>query len=266
MAAKTDQKNETKEKSKWTSKRIAWIIFFSAVAAAIFIAIALPGRNTSITLPTGSAAPLQGVVTEQTNYQLSDANITKQNVQQVIASLARPKAYSVSISNTLYWDGEWQEIQAAQWVQDDICLTQYNDSTGVAERFEAVAGEQYYAWRRGSATYYTAPTGVISADDTGMIPTYETVVSADTDSITEAGLRTVNGESCIYVAVADADTGYHLTYWVSTVSGLLVQADYTRGSELVRSVVVSDIKREELDQALFNLPDGSSLLDVTAVK
>ena len=70
----------------------------------------------------------------------------------------------------------------------------------------------------------------------------------------------MNGESCIYVTVADANTGYSLTYWVSAVSGLLVQADYTRGSELVRSVVVSDIQQEEPAASLFVLPDSTSLL------
>lgn len=93
-----------------------------------------------------------------------------------------------------------------------------------------------------------------------MIPTYETVVSASKQSISAAGERTVNGESCIYVTV-QADNGYSLTYWVSTVSGLLIQADYTKEGDLVRSVVLDNIQSKEPDDAWFQLPDGTNLLE-----
>ncbi len=262
MAVNTEKQQESsaEKKSKITPKTIAWCIFLGAIVIAVACAIVLPDNSASVTLPTGSAADSE-LVTEQTNYDQASADISTDNVQQVIASLSRPEAYSASISNTLYWDGDWEEIEATQHVRDGICLTEYYDASGTVERMEAVDATQYYAWRRDSTSYYVGAVGSVSADDTGMIPTYETVVEADPDSITEAGLRTVNGESCIYVTVEDADTDYSLTYWVSTVSGLLVQADYTRGSELVRSVAVSDIEQEEPAASLFVLPDGYSLLD-----
>lgn len=243
-----------------TPRRTAWIIFFGALALAVFFAAALPGGSSGIVLPDGSAADAHDVITEQTEYRLTGADITKDNVQQVIASLARPSAYSASVTNTLYWDGDWKEIQAVQYVRDGVCLTEYDDAEGNAEQFEAVSGDKYYAWRRGGSAQYSGSTGTVSADDIGMIPTYETVIEEETESILEAGLRTVSGESCIYVTVADAETGYSLTYWVSTVSGLLVQADYTCGSELVRSVVIDDIQQEPPAASLFVMPDGNSLL------
>lgn len=265
MTEKTETQNGAdrtviQTKKKLTRRGTAWIIFLSAVVLAVILAVVLPGGSSGITLPDGDAAAAHDVITEQTQYNLTSADITKDNVQQVIASLARPSSYSASVTNTLYWNGDWKEIQAAQYVRDGVCLTEYNDAEGNAERFEAVSGDTYYAWRRGSSTQYSGATGAVSADDVGMIPTYETVIEEETEDIMEAGMRTVSGESCIYVTVADTTTGYSLTYWVSTVSGLLIQADYTRGSELVRSVVIDNIQREIPTASLFVMPDGSSLL------
>ncbi|MCD8356128.1 MAG: hypothetical protein LUE11_06115 [Clostridia bacterium] len=234
------------------------IVFACAVLLAVVLALCLGGKGSGIALPAGSAELYD--VTEQTGYQRTDANITVDNVQQVIASMRRPDAYTASVTNTLYWSGSWETIYAMQYVRDGVCLTGYFNSEGNMERYEAVKDDIYYAWRNGGATQYSGSAGTVSADDMSMIPTYETVVQEEKTDILAAGERTVNGEACIYVTVNDTDTGYSLTYWVSAVSGLLVQADYNRGSELVRSVVIDNIQQEEPMEALFLLPDGSSLL------
>ncbi len=238
------------------------IAVFSAVVA-VAIAVAVPNTEATITLPDKTPV-MQDVVTEQQRYRLTDADINEENVQRVIASLVRPDAYSATVTNTLYWNADWQEIKATQYVRDDVCLTEFYNDEEIAERYSATKDDEYYAWRRGAQTYYNGPAGMISADDSSMIPTYETVVGEETDSIVDAGLRTVNGESCIYVTVTDSETGYNLTYWVSTVSGLLVQADYVRGSQLVRSVVVDEIVQRIPSKSLFLLPDDTSLLPLGA--
>ncbi|MDO5784168.1 MAG: hypothetical protein Q4P20_03785 [Eubacteriales bacterium] len=256
---KKREQPKKRKKLRLTPRRIAWIVFLCVVVLAVVAAAVLPGKSTGITLPQGSAAG-QAVVTEKTQYHLTNADITKENVQQVIASLERPDTYSVSVTNTLYWNGAWNQIHAVQYVRDGVCLTEYYDANGNAERFEAVKDAAYYAWRRGGTVQYSGAAGVVSADAAGMIPTYETVIEEDPANITEAGLRTVNGESCIYATVSNATTGYSLTYWVSTVSGLLVQADYTRSGELVRSVVVDNVQQVEPAASLFVMPNGTSLL------
>lgn len=264
MSEKPENKNEPaqtekKNKLRLTSHRVAWIVFLCVVLLAVLAAVVLPGESAGITLPQGSAVE-RDVATENTKYHLTNADITKENVQQVIASLERPDMYSASVTNTLYWNGAWNQIHAVQYVRDGICLTEYNDASGNAERFEAVKDGIYYAWRRGGTAQYSGAAGTVSADASSMIPTYETVVEEDPANINEAGLRTINGESCIYVTVSDQTTGYSLTYWVSTVSGLLVQADYNHNGELARSVVVDNIQQVEPSASLFVMPNGTSLL------
>lgn len=264
MSEKSENRNEQgktdgKKKLRLTPRKAAWIAFLCVVLLAVFAAAVLPGKSAKITLPQGSAAG-QAVVTENTQYHLANADITKENVQQVIATLERPDMYSASVTNTLYWNGAWNQIHAVQYVRDGVCLTEYDDTSGNAERFEAVKDNVYYAWRRGGTAQYSGVAGTVSADASSMIPTYETVIEEAPANISEAGLRTVNGESCIYVTVSDQATGYSLTYWVSTVSGLLVQADYNHNGELVRSVVVDNIQQVEPPALLFVMPNGTSLL------
>ena len=260
MMQNTDKQNTSADSKQTLHKKMIGIAAAAIVLAAV-CAFLLPNSQKEIILPDGSGtAGYHDVVTEQTEYRLTDTDITTDNVQQVIESLARPSAYIASITNTLYWDDKWDEIQAVQYVRDGVSLTQYNDAMGNAERFEAVHDGKCYAWRNGSKTQYSGAAGTVSSDDISMIPTYETVVQEEKAAITEAGLRTVSGVPCIYVTVADSKTGYQLTYWISTVNGLLIQADYTKGSTLVRSVVMNDIRLEMPSESLFTMPNGTSLL------
>lgn len=252
-----EEKTEIAPREK-KPRHTALLVFACAVLLTVVTVLCLGGNDSGIALPTGSAAPMEQM--EQDGYQLTNASITTDNVQQVIASMSRPKAYTASVTNTLYWSGSWETIYAMQYVRDGVCLTGYFDTEGNVERYQAIKNGTYYAWRNGSTVQYAGAAGVVSADDMSMIPTYETVVQEEKESILAAGERTVNGEACIYVTVNDSQTGYSLTYWVSAVSGLLVQADYNRGSELVRSVVIDNIRQEEPSEGFFLLPDGTSLL------
>ena len=129
MTEKPTEQPETqdapnKSVKKITPRRAAWVVFLAAIALAVFCAAALPGSSSAgIVLPEGSGADVHDVITEQTQYQLTSADITKENVQQVVASLARPESYSASVTNTLYWNGAWKEIHAMQYVRDGVCLT-----------------------------------------------------------------------------------------------------------------------------------------------
>lgn len=246
-----------------TPKTAGGAAMAAAVIAAILCGIYIPEASSAIELPS-SKHMSEGVVEETTPYQLTNTSITTENVQQVVASLARPKAYSATVTNTLHWGGTWDDIDATQYVRNGITLIAYYNAENVQERYEVVEDDVYYSWRRDGTAQYSASTGSLNSDDMSMIPTYENVIALNQNDIVDAGVRTVNGESCIFVTVNDTQNGYEVTYWISTVSGLLIQADYTRDGQLARSVVVSDIVREIPAAALYVLPDGTSLLpDVT---
>lgn len=247
-----------------TPRVIAWIIVLLALLIAVAAAVGLfGGKKNTISQPNGSAESVQQVKEEQ-NVTFTDADITLDNVQQVIENLHRPDAYSLAIDNTVFWNQDWSTCQVNQYVRDGVCLTEYLDTTQEVERYEMIVGEYYYSWREGHKKYHQSSTGTVTADQTAMIPTYETIVDTDPSELTDAGLRTVNNIPCIYCVVEDPQSSYTITYSVSTVTGLLVQAEYARGDEIVRSVSVTAVNMETPEGELFTLPDGTNVLTFAA--
>lgn len=248
---------------KLTPRRTAALIAVIAVLLAVLIAIVSFGGGGSVELPQGEGSAQQPEVEQPSGYTQTDADITVDNVQSVISSLSRPESYSAHITNTVYWNGAWKGVEADRYVLKGTSLTKYYDTKGEEERYTVLRGGQYFSWRTGDTDYYMGSSGELSADSASMLPTYEDVAKLTAESITEAGMRELNGSPCIYVTTEERDSGYTLTYWISPVNGLLVQADYRKKDQLVRSVVVSDVQSEAPDEALFELPDGQSALTAT---
>ena len=99
-----EEKTEIAPREK-KPRHTALLVFACAVLLTVVTVLCLGGNDSGIALPTGSAAPMEQM--EQDGYQLTNASITTDNVQQVIASMSRPKAYTASVTNTLYWSGSW---------------------------------------------------------------------------------------------------------------------------------------------------------------
>lgn len=233
------------------------VVLLIVVAAAIGL---FGGSSQSIALPSGSGESGPATVEEEQEFTLTDADVTLENVQQVIEDLKRPDSYSASIDNTVYWSEDWSTCQVNQYVRDGYYLTEFYNTKQDVDRYEMIVDDTYYSWRVGNKKYYTARTGTVTADQTSMIPTYETIVDADPDEIADAGIKTIGGAPCIFCEMKDEASGYTITYYVSTVSGLLARAEYTRDGQLVRSVAMTSLDQSEPDSKIFELPDGSNPL------
>ncbi len=255
---KQDSRQPRKRRPFLRPRTATWIVGIIVLLFAVGFSVGLFGGNRhSITLPDGSATQ-EDMTQEEQQFILTDADITVDNVQQVIDSLERPDAYSMAIDNTVFWDQDWSTCQVNRYVRDGVSLTEYLNTTQETERYEMIDGDTYYSWRVGKKKYHTGSSGSFSADQVSMIPTYETILDADPSEITDAGLRTIDGVPCVFCVLLDEDSGYTITYSVSTVTGLLLQAEYTRGDELVRSVSVTALDTAPPDETLFTLPDGSN--------
>ncbi|MGN1014514.1 MAG: hypothetical protein ACI4PM_04045 [Butyricicoccus sp.] len=249
-----------KRRRRLTPKMSVWLAVIVVLLIALAASIGLFGGNDNpISLPDEQSTKPEAAQEEQ-GFTLSDADITVDNVQKVIDELERPESYTISIDNTVYWEQDWNSCQVNQYVLDDLFLTEYMNTTQEPYRYELIQGDTYYSWRVGKKKYHTGKTGSLTTDQAAMIPTYETIVDLDKKSITDAGLREIDGVPCVYCVVEDEDSGYTITYSVSTVSGLLVQAQYTRKGELVRSVDVTNVDTNAPDSSKFVLPDGTSLV------
>lgn len=192
-----------------------------------------------------------------TAQSVADVTVGTNNARQIIASLVRPEAYSYVIENTLYYDGGSAMLRCRRYARDGLVRTDTLSSTGAIQSTLLRDGETVYAWNAGDSTAYEGKWGEFTDDAAAMLPTYEDVLD-ESISLTAAGRRDIENEPCIMVEFEQ--DGYRCVYFVSAATGLLKKASFYSGGSLVREVVVSSVKTEEPDKALFTLPDGKNLL------
>lgn len=218
-------------------------------------------EKTKIVLPkdavTEGIASEANVNTEPSAFTMTSPEVNSDNVQKIIETLVRPAAYSAVVQNTLYWPGGKQTLSARQYVKDGFCKTEYTLSGSTQIRHTILSKDSFFSWKSGDASYYRGKRGAFSFDTVGMLPSYETILEWKKEEIRDAGVKNVGYSPCIYVTSEDSKNNLKFTYWVSTVTGLLVQADYYKGTTLVRQVVVNQITLGEPEDSYFLLPNNS---------
>ena len=113
---------------------------------------------------------------------------------------------------------------------------------------------------RGSSAWNALPADERSHDLAQHIPTYETVLDLDPDSITETGYELRGPYPCVYVAFQGEDSASVERYWISTDNGLLVSAEREINGELVyRMTAYGQVQIPCPATASFALPDGQVL-------
>lgn len=192
-----------------------------------------------------------------TAQSVADVTVGTDNAQQIIASLARPEAYSCSIENTLYYDGGSSSLRCRRYARGTLVRTDMLSSTGTLQSTLLRDGDTAYAWGAGDTSAYQGQWGDFSDDAAAMLPTYEDVLDEAVE-LTSAGRRDIDGEPCIMVEYEQG--GYRYVYFVSAATGLLKTASFYQGETLVREVTVSGLKTEAPGEDLFTLPDGQALL------
>ena len=126
-----------------------------------------------------------------------------------------------------------------------------------------VSSELYY-WYDGSRAYQTAPADQRSSDLAQRIPTYETVLELDTDTITQAGYEVKGELPCVFVETEDRELELVRRYWISVDSGLLAAAETWQLGQLTYQVTaLSSITSPCPSSASFQLPDGTLLHSVS---
>lgn len=186
--------------------------------------------------------------------------VTPRTVQSIIADMSRYKSYERTIEIKYFWgDGQSSAVTAqvledGGWVRCDTQL-----SGGMVEHSIVGDGTLWY-WYDDGPDYLQVPVAGDAVDLIQHIPTYEDVLQAETEQITQTAYEEKNGVLCIFVAVEREEVGYLEKYWVSTASGLLIAAETEKEGTVVYTMtsgdVVSPVTRSDSD---FTLPDGTKL-------
>lgn len=236
------------------------VIFLIVGAMFTSFGRSLFALNTpSVTLPTGggtgdtSAAGSQGA-----SDTFQTVEVTPQTVQNVIATLARSDSYYREIGLETFWEGGSSLSTVQIWTDDGWSHIQQTLPSGVV-RHDLVGGDTLYYWYAGSQQYESAPADALSSDLAQRLPTYETVLDLDTESITAAGYEIRNDQPCVCVEVTAEDLDLVERYWVSVDSGLLVSAETEQAGVLVYSMTVYADTFPCPASASFALPDGTVL-------
>jgi len=241
------------------------------VTLLMFIALSISfGRNLftgntpQIVLPPDSSsesASGSGSSDPDPHNQFLRVEVTPGTVQSVIASLTRNTSYYRELVVKNHWsEAEVTTTNVQVWVDSGWSHIVQTLPTGLI-RHDLIGDGQVYYWYEGEDEWRTAPADDLSADIAQHIPTYETVLALEPESITATGYELQEGLPCIYVQVQQTLDGYEERYWVSVDSGLLVRAETLEHGTLIYAMTAFTPIQSPgpILEDTFALPDGTAL-------
>lgn len=254
-----------------SSKRVRLITLTGIVLIALIIGagllisylsrdvreIPLPGASTP-----SSPAETSGIPEDD---GLEHVVITKDNVQNVIATLNRPVSYTWSVRiEIMYEGGMTPPYDIRTFVYGDSAAMKISSPGINVNKNVVIAGGRLYIWYDGDKTPYVRPfespeDGMKSSDEYQMMMTYEDILKLDKSSIKDVGyVEYGSGEYCIYVQYVTELLNYTAKCYISVDSGLLIHAEKYDGNTLIYKMTTSDYSPSEPDLSVFELPDGTN--------
>lgn len=218
--------------------------------------VVLPSAN-----PSGSSLP-SGVspFPEDTPYQRVE--VTPKTVQSVIGTLSRMDSFYRELTVETFWGESSSVTQVRNWTDSGWNHTRSVLPSGVI-RHDLVGDSTLHYWYEGSSRCLSAAADDFTADLSQRIPTYETVLSLDPASITEAGYVLRDEFPCIYAAAENKELDLVTRFWVCIDSGLLISAEQEQHGRLVyRMTSYGPVQYPCPSNVSFALPDGTVLHEV----
>lgn len=211
--------------------------------------IQLPEDSTEVPGDTGPA-----------DASLDLVEITEKTVQQAIASMRRPAAYSRTVTITTYYTGGSASTDIQTAVDGPLTRLDIPTADG-GVRHLLTDGETACIWYDEERTWAEFPQGDITVDQEQRIPTYEDILALPVESIVGAVYMRYEDLPCICVLTAEDEAGYDTAYWISVDTGLLVAAITRQNGDTVYEMQSLSVDTA-VESSRFLLPDGSSLFSV----
>lgn len=201
--------------------------------------------------PTGDPGNASG--------QFIRIEVTPKTVQNVIATLERPRSYYRELKLELWADAETSAVTTAQvWVDGDWTRTSVTAPGGLTQH-NLVGEEEHRMWYEGEETFLVFPADETLTDVVQRIPTYEDVLELPQRLIAAAGYESYAGADCVFVEIQQEDLNSRERYWISVSDGLLVAVERVKDDLVIyRMTAQSTVSPAPLDSS-FALPDGTVL-------
>ncbi len=248
--------NHNKQKTALIAALCAAVMVGMLVLSFILSSNLFQGNNTPvIQLPfqtINGASPEQTMdIAKENLRRMEHITVRPDNVQAVIAVLSRPLAYTMEVTNTLYWKGGSRDLQCRQYVRNGAYRTNTLNEEGSVEQVSLQYAGNFYAWDAGTSTYYSGRAGELTADEAAMLPNYETVCKLAPEQIVEAGVVEIEGQPMIRVLANEGTRT--AVYVISTATGLLYRAEFSSNGERTQTVQTVLIELTAPEN-LFTLP------------
>ena len=241
-------------------KPVSYVLVLLSVLILLVVVMFAQGsirRSGHITLPDLDRLQDQGESHTQ-EERLELLEVRQDTVQQVVASMDRADAYTMTIQVETLWSGGSGTATLTAYVRDGWTRVDTLQLDGSVRRTLS-DGTVTYIWYDNETEYLTLSAGETTADRELRIPTYETLVELDPETILDAGYQELKGVYCIYAEAREGED-YISRYWVEVDSGLLIAAQRLWQMEPVYQMTVQSMDLAEPDISLFTLPDGQTLL------
>ena len=256
-----DDQNEEKK-----SLQPAAVVGIAALAVlsillAVFINSVENSRHETITLPDASAEPSTTPQQPETTPEDVFVQISAENVQSVLAELARPSDYHQVLTLTTYAGEASREQQAELWVSGAHMLIRLSDEYAVQNYL--TDGETLYLWYGDADDVTVLPLNADTArDDLTGVPTYETLLVLPQEQIRDAQFLSFSEQNdlqCVFVECAQNDV--QTLYWIALDSGLLYRYSALSDGQPFYTVQQTQLELltadDEVFDSIFALPDGS---------
>lgn len=231
---------------------IGALLLVGALFLSLFLSTAAYRTEDDVVLPseTTKAPANDGVLGENLSI-LSEVEITADNIQSVVASLSRAESYTATVVSRLYYGDTSGTVTCRQSVKNGAIRTDYLNATANVISSELLWDNISYTWRSGADTYSQGNQGSFTADQSAMLPTYETVCELPREQITGGALVQEGNELLLTV---DTRNGSQVgVYKISAQTGLLCAASFSEDGKMTRSVEVT-VSSEPPADSLFVLP------------
>ena len=239
------------------------VVFIAAVVSIVLLFSFTGHDNRTVPLPEAQAEP------ETPDNPAPDAlirvEVTRETVQAVVSTLARPAAYQRNLTIESFWEGGHAVYSVVVSVSEGVTALRVAPSVGSEKRI-IITPDMIYIWYSGDRFPYSASIGSERdgsryADEWQMLVSYEDLLHLSANDIIEAGYIEYGNEYCVYASCLATLPGYTRRYYIPISLGLLTGAEeYDERGNLVYSMTAGECAIGIDDPLAFILPDGTNVL------
>ncbi len=188
-------------------------------------------------------------------------DVDKDNVQEIIKTLARPAAYQAVWRVELFWTGGSSSVMRKVYVRDEYTKFELYDEKDTLKESHISGKGKSFVWTPGGS-YWQTVQGKMTPDDEAGLPTYESLLSLDKASILTAEYLIWEDIPCIYAEVKAPKSNYTDCYWLSLIDGMPVRMESKAKDSVTYRCTRSALDLTPPDDEVFRLPNNQLAMEI----